>query len=159
MLKYKLLVIFLSALLFTCCKNNPEIKDFTYKYSMESSGNFKIEFQLNPDSTYQIVQNNYFFDRYEGVNHPLESTGSLSKDEFKEFRKLIQNSNIYSMKDSYGFSENENIDNSILYIIELIRNGQSKYVSVNASTQQNFPTEFTRLIEYTNKFINANMNK
>ena len=61
------------------------------------------------------------------------------------------------MKDSYGFSDDEGSDNSILYIVELIENGQSKFVSVNAGTQQNFSKEFTELIQFTNEFVNANL--
>lgn len=157
MLKYKLLTVFLVVLLITGCKNNTELKDFTYKYIMESAGNFKVEFEMNPDSTYKIVQNNYFFDRFEGESRPVKNEGVLTKPEFEEFSRLLQKSNLHKMKDSYGFSDDEGSDNSILYIVELIENGQSKFVSVNAGTQQNFSKEFTELIQFTNEFVNANL--
>lgn len=156
MTKYKIF-IFLFILAMVGCKKNTDLKDFTYKYSMESAGNFKIEFEMNPDSTFKIIQNNYFFDRFEGTSRPIKNEDNLTKSEFEEFSRLLQNSDIYEMKDSYGFRDNENTDNSILYIVELNQNGESKFVSVNAITQQDFPKEFTELIQYTNDFINKNL--
>ena len=37
---------------------------------MESINNYKVEFQLNPDSTYKIGLYNYFFDNYERAKRP-----------------------------------------------------------------------------------------
>lgn len=159
MIKYKLLIVFLVILLVGSCRNNEELKNFTYKYSMESVGNFKVEFEMNHDSIYKITQNNYFFDRYEGVNRPDKNEGVITKTEFETFVRLLEKSNIYEMKDSYGFSDDESADNSILYIVELNRNGESKFVSVSADSQQNFSEGFMELIQYTNNFINANLNK
>ena len=155
-MNYKLFVV-LSILLVAGCGNNTGLKDFTYKYGMESAGNFKVEFRLNPDSSYTISQNNYFFDRFEGVSHPIEKEGVLSRQEFEKFSRLLQKGNLHKMKDSYGFSDEQGADNSILYIVELTQDGQSKFVSVNAATRQKFPKAFTELIEYTNEFINANL--
>ncbi|KAF5041833.1 hypothetical protein [uncultured Proteiniphilum sp.] len=157
MIKYKLWVTSLFILLVIGCRNNTGLKDFTYKYSMESAGNFKVEFQLNPDSSYTISQNNYFFDRFEGVSHPIEKGGILSQQEFERFSELISRSDINKMDDTYGFEEKENSDNSIVYIVELIENGESKYVSINARSRQDFPKAFTELIEYTNDYINVNL--
>ena len=156
MKKYKLLVA-LFILLVIGCRSNTGLKDFTYKYSMESAGNFKVEFQLNPDSTYTIAQNNYFFDRFEGTSRPVEKEGVLSQQEFEKFSELINESNIKDMNDAYGFEENKNSDNSIVYVVELIQNGKSKFVTINAGAHQDFSKAFTELIEYTNNYINANL--
>ncbi len=126
---------------------------------MESVGNFKVEFEITPDSTYKIVQNDYFFDKFEGVSRPINNEGVLTESEFDKFSELLNSSNIYEMKDSYGFSDDANADNSILYIVELAQNGKSKFVSVNADTQQDFSKGFIELIQFTNEFINANLEK
>lgn len=155
-MNYKLFVV-LSILLVAGCGNSTGLKDFTYKYSMESAGNFRVEFQLNPDSSYAISQNNYFFDRFEGASRPVEKEGVLSQQEFEKFRELISKSGINKMDDSYGFEEEENSDNSIMYVVELIQNGESNFVSINAGSRQDFPKAFTGLIEYTNDYINVNL--
>ncbi len=49
----KIINLCLSVLFLFClidCNGSSGLKDFTYRYSMESIGNFKVEFQLNPDS-------------------------------------------------------------------------------------------------------------
>ncbi|MDD3788437.1 MAG: hypothetical protein PHO94_07045 [Petrimonas sp.] len=130
------------------------MKHFTYTFSMENVNNFKAEFQLNPDSTYKITQINYFFDNFEGKKRPLQKEGKLTKEEFDTFKNLISGSELEKMKDSYGF-DNPTKERSIIYMIQLDRDGESKYVSVNENTPEKFPKDFTKLIEYTNKFINA----
>lgn len=130
------------------------MESFVYKFSMESVGNFKVEFQLNPDTTFSIVRNNYFFDKFEGKNRPMKIDGVLNEAEFDTFEELISESNIHKLKDSYGFSDNENSDNSIIYIIELTQKGKSKFVTINSGTTHRFSDQFTELINYTSSFIN-----
>lgn len=134
------------------------MEHYTYRFSMESVGNYKVEFQLNPDTTFAITQNNYFFDKFDGKNRSMEIDGILTDVEFDTFKGLISESRIHKMKDSYGFDDDENLDNSIIYIIELTQEGKSKYVVINASSNQNFSTDFTELVSYTNEFLNARLN-
>ena len=94
-----------------------EMEEFTYTFSMESVGNYKVDFQMNPDSTFQIEQQDYFFDRYAKKSSPNIRQGTLSSEEFAKFDKLIRESDLYSMDDSYGFDKNS--DNSIIYLVEL----------------------------------------
>lgn len=157
MLKYKIFVCVLVITLLIGCKNSADVKDFTYRYSMESVGNYKVEFEMNSDSTFRLIQNNYFFDKFEGTSRPVKKEGVLNKQEYDKFFELINKSNINKMKDAYGFEESDDFDNSIVYIIELFQNQQSKFVSINASTRQKFSNAFTQLIEYTNEFINTNL--
>ena len=132
-----------------------EMEEFTYKFSMESVGNYKVDFQLNPDSTFQIEQQNYFFDRYAKKNAPNSRQGTLSSEEFARFDKLIRESDLYSMDDSYGFDENS--DNSIIYLVELQGGDDVKYVSINVETEHRFSYEFTELIEFTTGFMNSKL--
>ncbi len=147
----------LLALLVCGCNVSTVPKDFTYKFSMESVCNFKVEFQLNSDSSYAITRENYFFDRFEGKHSPVEKEGIATKSEFDEFRKLISGSDIPKMEDAYGFTDGENSGNAVLYMVTLTQNGKSKSVFINAGTKQHFPKKFIALIEYTNNFINAHV--
>lgn len=148
-----------SLLLFIClsglvsCTHSGELKDFTYRYTMESINNFKVEFRLNPDSTYQISRYNYFFDKFEGKAKPLIRKGELTRDEFNSFAKLIERSTLKKMDDSYGFDREGDVDNSIVYMVELKRNEESKFVSVNTNTDEPLPVGFKRLIAFTGEFI------
>ena len=94
-----------------------EMEEFTYTFSMESVGNYKVDFQMNPDSTFQIEQQDYFFDRYAKKSSPNIRQGTLSSEEFAKFDKLIRESDLYSMEDSNGFDEIS--DNSLIYLVEL----------------------------------------
>ena len=150
----KLYILIATILAITSCTSNPATMDnFTYTYSMENTNNFKIEFQLNSDSTYKITQYNFFFDNFEKKKKPIYSSGTLNNEQFSTFRKLLQQSKIEHMKDSYGFKNETTSYSDIIYMIELNRNGESKYVSINSNEANSFPEEFTKLIKYTNKII------
>ncbi len=150
------LYLFLISMLFIIgfgCKRTSTIEDFTYTYSMENVNNFKIEFQLVSDSTYEISQFNYFFDNFEGNKKPIVTKGKLDNEEFSRFEKLIEKSDINSMKDSYGF-ENET-DNDVVYMIGLEQEDKTKFVSINLNAIDSFSQEFKDLISYTNTIISA----
>ncbi|MDD4415697.1 MULTISPECIES: hypothetical protein [Proteiniphilum] len=160
MIRYKLSIVAIAIFMFAGCKrSNPELMDFTYKFTMESIGNYKVEFQMNSDSTYKIEQNNYFFDKYEGVSRPVVRQGNLTTEEYIELRELVSKSGINDMRESYGFEKNNNLQNSILYIIELVQNGQSKFISINANGGERFPDDFNRLIETTGDFIDYKLDE
>lgn len=157
MLKIKELSIILLILYIRGCKDASDSENFAFKYSKESINNYKVEFQLNPDSTYKIGLYNYFFDNYERAKRPQYKEGKLSKKEYEIFNELIDKSDIKRMKDSYGFDNTT--DNSIIYMFELTRGGKTKYVTINANTNHKFFNSFNRLIEYTSNFINEKINE
>ena len=132
-----------------------EMEEYSYMFSMESVGNYKVDLQLNTDSTYQIEQYNYFFDRHARTNTPNIRQGKLTSEEFVKIDKLIRESDLYNMDDSYGFEDNS--DNSIIYIIKLQEGDVPKYVSINAGSNHRFTKEFTELIEFTTEFINSKL--
>lgn len=139
------------------CGNSSGLKDFTYRYSMESINNFKVEFQLNSDSTYRIGRYNYFFDKYEGKARPQYKEGKLTKDEFDMFGKLIAGSKLEKMDDAYGFDREGDDNNVIVYMVELKQDEKSKFVSVNSGTDEHLPDGFNRLIAFTGEFISDKM--
>lgn len=128
------------------------LKNYTYRFSMENSGNYKVDFQMNPDSTFQIEQQNYFFDRQAGTNTPHSKQGVLSAEEFSRLNQLVIESDIFGLDDSYGFDENS--DNSIIYTVELHQGEKVKYVTINADTDHRFSNKFSELIAFTTKLMN-----
>lgn len=137
----------------TSCTSTPTMDDFTYTYSMENVNNFKIEFQLNTDASFKITQYNYFFDNFEMKKKPVTTEGILDSDDFSSLKKLLQQSKLNDMKDSYGFDEKIASEADITYMIELKQDGKSKYISINATGANTFPEKFTELIAYTNAII------
>ncbi|WP_418892640.1 hypothetical protein [Limibacterium fermenti] len=154
----KTILLFIVSLFLICgCNSYSDNLPFTYKYSIESMGNFKVNFELNSDSTYKISQFNYFFDRLEGRKRAFLKDGKLTKQEFITFQTLISASKIERLKDTYGF-EDAASEREIIFMIELIRNGKSKYVSINSHTSNKFPKHFPDLIKHTNEFISEKIN-
>lgn len=149
----KILYSLTFAFLLTLGCDNPNNTYFTYGFSMENVNNFKIELELKPDSTYKILKNNYFFDRFEGTQRPLNKSGKLSESEFNLFKNLINRNKIEKMKDAYGFDD-QNIEREIVYIIRITRNGKSKFVSINANANVILSNDFLNLINHTTSFIN-----
>lgn len=143
----------LIAIIFASCTSTARMDEFTYTYSMENVNNFKIVFELDSDSTFKVTQHNFFFDKFEKKEEPIVTEGKLNSTEFSNLKRLLEKSNITRMKDSYGFDDVKTTDSDILYMIELEQNGESKYISINASANTSFPSSFTELIIYTNTII------
>ena len=132
---------------------NSNHSPFSYTFTLESMDNYKIEFELHPDSTYKIYKANYFFDRVDRNKEPLNKSGKLSEEEFKSIETLINKNIIEKMNDSYGF-DSPDIERDIIYTIQLTRNNRSNFVSVNGSANQTFPKDFTDLISHTMSLVN-----
>ena len=155
MKKTHLLIATLFTIIFIGCTPTSTINDFTYIYSMENVNNFKIEFQLNSDSTFKITQFNFFFDNFEKSKKPVSTEGTLNSEEFFKLKKLIEQSNIGEMKDSYGFDDKTAEESDIMYMIELQQGEESKFVSINVNDITTFPMKFNELISFTNTIISA----
>jgi hypothetical protein len=141
------------------CNNDTDLTSYTYRYSVESINNFKVEFQLNPDSSYQIGRHNYFFDRYKGESQPKYKRGLLTGAEFDTFTELIDGSGLERMDDAYGFDQRGTVENNLVYMIELKQSETSKFVVVNAEANDPIPEKFDRLIVFTSDFINDKLNE
>ncbi len=139
------------------CKESPGPVNFTYTYSMESLHNFKVEFRINPDSTWDIARYNNFFDRRGDDSTALLVRGKLTSDEFDKFRKLIRDSDFHHMDDSYGFEGEESIGNDIIYMLSLTQDEESKFVSIREDAGYQFTKEFRALIKFTGDYLNEKL--
>lgn len=154
MTKYKFMLIILTSILLVSCKKGYKVENFTYKFSIENIGNFNSRFQLNPDKSYDIIQTNTYFDKFEGVQRPSSRNGVLTEEEFVKLKNLIEDADLNKMKDSYGF-ENDDSNNltNIVYSIEISSSDLNKFVTINMKPDQKFTSSFINLIEYTNELI------
>ncbi len=159
MLQLKPFICVLFLIFLTGCNGDNKLTSYTYRYSMESINNFKVELQLNPDSTYQIGRHNYFFDKYKGETQPQYMSGVLTGIEFDTFTNLIDRSELEKMEDAYGFDHNGTVENNLMYMIELRQNETSKFVIVNPEANDPLPAKFYRLIVFTSDFINDKLNE
>lgn len=121
---------------------------------MESPGAFKVDFLLNPDSTYRIRQFNYFFYSAGGTKNPEVKQGKLTAEEFVRFKNLLAKSDIGKMKNAYGF-DRPHTANSVMYVIQIQQKNRDKCVFINGNSTENFSADFIELINYTNKFTDA----
>jgi len=159
MSQVKLFIYVLILMFLMGCNGDAGLTNYTYRFSVESINNFKVELQLNPDSTYQIGRHNYFFDKYKGEAQPKYKRGVLTVAEFDTFSNLIDRSGFEKMDDAYGFDHNGTVENNLVYMIELKQNEKSKFVVVNAEVNDPFPEKFDRLIVFTSNFINDKLNE
>lgn len=139
------------------CKESAGPVNFTYTYSMESIDNFKVEFRINPDSTWEIARYNNFFDRKGDDSTALLVNGKLTNDEFDMFEKLIRDSDFRSLADSYGFEGEESIGNDIIYLLSLTQDEGSKFVSIREDAGYQFTKEFHALIKFTGDYLNEKL--
>lgn len=148
-------IFFFLVILFLRCDNRSELKNFTYTYTMESTGVYKVELQITSDTIFRIRSYNYFFDNFEKEKRSIVKEGKLSEKEFATFKQLLIKSRLGSMKDSYGFDTPTNTGISVIYIFHLKQGEKEKYVSVKENSSENFSVHFIKLIDFTNTFINA----
>lgn len=146
-------VIFL--LLFAACSRSPRGQRFTYTFSMESINNFRVELQLNPDSSWMVARYNYFFDRFGGSSTVLERDGKLTDREHATFVRLLKKSGIIEMKESYGFDSEEDIGSSVIYMLSLTPEGdKTHYISIRENADDRFSDAFREMILYSGSFLN-----
>lgn len=128
------------------------LDSFTFTYTMESVGNYKMTLTVGSDKAYRIEELNYFQAKHTGKLIPKITEGSLADDELDSFSRLLAATDFFSMKDNYGFDKDAPSLN-IMYQISLQTGGKEKYISIrNAETGQ-FPVPFLQLLDYINAFI------
>lgn len=147
---HKALVVLIITVLIislTGCKQN--INNFTFTYTLESVNNYKVKVTFNDKKDYIIEEYTYFFDRMSGKHEPKEVSGKLSEEEFSSIKNMIENSQIFCLRDSYGFDQNSDI----LFQVNLEADGKEKFVLMREIDNKELPKDFVQLIKYINEFI------
>lgn len=145
-------------LLLTACSRSPRGELFSYTFSMESINNFKVELELQPDSTWQAARINYFFDRFGGPPSALAREGRLTDREHAAFARLLQKSEIEKMEESYGFDNEDDNSNAIIYMLSLTpEGGETCFVTIRENAEDRFSDAFRELILYSGNFLNEKL--
>lgn len=133
-------------------------EEYTYRFTMEHIGNYRVQLEVAPDSTFKIEQHNYFFDRYAGTKHPIFCEGKLTPQAFNDFRRLIKINEIRRMNNAYGF-EDDTSEREMILVIEIEQGGVSTFVTINLFEQASLSANIRQLIKYTGDFISAEIKK
>lgn len=150
----------LSSMLFLlwglCSGCRQELKEFTFSYTAESVNNYKFVVTFGSDSTYRIEKYNYYMDNFEGKRRPVIQEGRLSEGAFQSLKERLKKSDLFSLKDAYGFKEKEtrwSSSSQLIYQISLRTEGKEKFVTYKRSEE--LPASFIRLLQFVNTFLSG----
>ena len=145
-----LLAFFLSG-----CTTKP--KEFSLAFTMESLEVYKISIEINKDKSYNIKQQNHFFDAYAMKDQSSNFEGKMTDEEYNELNALITNCKLFKMKNNYGFSNNDETNNNpldnYLYHINYKQGRKEKYILINPNPLDPYPENLSGLIKFLTNFI------
>ena len=135
----------------TSCKR--EIKPFTFSYSMESVNNYKVMLSFGSDKQYKVERYNYFMDNFAHKRDPKIVDGVMTEEEYDRLATLVAESDLLSMKDSYGFEQAPTgALGDVVYQISYTCGGEEKYISIRSAEGQRFSNAFVKLIREITQF-------
>ena len=135
----------------TSCKR--EVKPFTFSYSMESVNNFKVMLSFGSDKQYRIERYNYFMDNFAHKRDPKIVEGVMTDEEYDRLATLVVESDLPSMKDSYGFEqEPTGALGNVVYQIAYTCGGDEKYISIRSAEGQRYSDTFVELVHEITRF-------
>ena len=136
----------------TACKS--ESKKFSFEYSMENFNNYKIILNIDHTMKYRIEEQRMYFDRQAHQRKPVITEGKLTDQDFKIFNRHLSKSNLFHLKDSYGFDrERANDALNILYQLSYRVNEKQKIIIIQYDPATEFPKDFLQLKKYLDDFI------
>lgn len=137
------------------CNTKPE--EFTsLSFTMETVGIYKSSIEISKDKSYQIKQQNIFFDYYAGKERINTSQGYLSDEEFAELSELIIRSRLFKMKDAYGFDQEADTNNPIsdvIYQLTYTEGKKIKYISIRDNPGNRYSENFLQLLRFLNRYM------
>lgn len=161
MKKFSTFGLLLAILWLTGCKSS--LKDFNLDFTMESVNNYRLSIEIRNDGSYHIQQQNVLFDIYakkEQINH---SEGKLTDAEFNELIKLIADSRIFKMKNTYGFNEQKSYNDSddplrgLIYRLNYTEGNKSKYLLVHPNSNDPYSKHFSKLIGFLSNYASNHL--
>lgn len=152
-IKYGLLICCILPLIMGC---NPEPKNFSLTFTMESVDAYKLVFTTDQSGHYTIQEQYILFERRSNSNkRPEVKEGIMNEADIETLKKLIAQSKLFKMKEAYGFDKEEDQAlNDVIYHIHYSADGKEKYISLRLDDSNQFPLPFAQLIEFLNLFIN-----
>lgn len=133
------------------CKR--EVKPFTFSYSMESVNNYKVMLSFGSDKQYRVERYNYFMDNFAHKRDPKIVDGVMTEEEYDRLATLVAESDLLSMKDSYGFEQAPTgALGDVVYQISYTCGGEEKYISIRSTEDQRFSNAFVKLVREITQF-------
>lgn len=156
---YFVLLALVSILSLAClaCKQHQTVsyKDFSFSYTLQSVNVYTVTTVIDSKKNCQIRKENIFMNRVE--KSPVIKTDSvkLSDKEYQQIVTLLQEANLFEMKDSYGFDSkaNQNANDFILQIV-FKADGKEKFITIKGMPSTKFNPEFVKLIKTMNDLMN-----
>jgi len=158
-MKYFTTSALLLMILLTGCHSKPE--DFSLTYVMESMGNYRVSIEIGKDKSFQIHQQNIFFDNIANEDRIHTSQGYLSDEEYLLLSELIGGSRLFRMKDSYGFGQEVNRSNlygthgDFIYHLIYTEGKKTKYISIRDNPNDRYSDKFLQLLRFLSNCIST----
>jgi len=156
-MKYFATPALLLMLLLAGCSTEPE--EFTLIYTMESAQNYKISIEIGKDKSYQIRQQNLFFDSHAGKAQINTSDGQMSDEDHALLTELVAGSRLFRMKNEYGFEQKPNPNNpleGLIYQLTYTQGKKTKYISVRVDPSHRYPDNFLQLLRFLSNYTSQN---
>lgn len=144
----------LLVLVLLCCGCRREWKDFTFSYTAESVGNYKLVATFRSDSTFRIEKYNYYMDNFEKKKRPDIREGRLSAFEFEACEQHLRESDLFSLQDAYGYKKDETAQASpsdIIYQVYLQTEAKEKFITYKNSRE--LSPSFRQLLKWIHAFL------
>lgn len=140
--------------LLLCSGCRQEWKDFTFSYTAESVGNYKLVVTFRSDSTFRIEKYNYYMDNFEKKKRPDIREGRLSASEFAACERQLRESDLFSLQDTYGYKKNETQQtpsSDIICQVHLQTGAKEKFITYKNSGE--LPPSFGQLLKWIHAFL------
>lgn len=103
------------------------------------------------------IQEQYIYFKHKSNNYksPKLHEGVINDEEYAELKRLLAQSKLFKMEDSYGFDQGTDLtSDDVVYNISYLVDKKEKLISIKLNDSDQFALPFTQLIEYTDKLIN-----
>ena len=140
----------------TGCRQKTEFKEFSFMYTVESTASYQLSVTFDSDRNFRIERHNFLMDNHNRRHAPQIKQGTLTDEEYARLKKAVEESQLFTMEDSYGFEEESNYP--VMYQISLTADGREKFVSIRHHAEARYPQSFIELIDQINVLVKDHRN-
>ena len=154
--------LLLLALLLAGCNTKTEPTNFNLVFAMESANNYKVSLEINSDKKFSIKQQNLYFDSFAGEERINTVQGELTGDEFAELMKMLTNTPLLKMKETYGFDKRTSPNDpfiGLVYYLTYTEGSKTKYIAVQPNASNKYPGKFPQLIKFLSNYSSHQLKK
>lgn len=153
-MKTKLIVCCCCISLLACgSKKKQPLCDFAFTYTMEVIQQYKVSFSFDSQKRFRTEIANHYMDKVENKRRPEIKAGRLTDEQFDRLKTLLEEADLPSMKEDYGFDRRTQASQDILVQLILTQGEEKKYISILYNREQRFPPPFVRLMSELNRFL------